>query len=304
LAASTAVLAQQPAAETVQQRITTPTSTSTPPTVPTGVSNADLGQIGVVQSFPKPPVFAVSTSQQVFYTDNVFYENHHNAPVGSLGYMGTYTGALIPYSTRDWTPRISLQDNMVRYNNAASGDFDNQNATVSSQYVFGENREWTWNASFTASRYTEPHVDDHEFYREVVYDNQVSNVQQLIKNVSLYFVSSYGLAYHQASPAIYNRLDNALSFSCVYYPVDEVSISGYVRPGARIYVTNGVFPDGTIQNNRDDFHLSVGVDVTWTVCKYVSFSADYYHENDYSNNSYLGYSDSSPGFSVTGSVKF
>jgi hypothetical protein len=306
-----ALFAQQPASETLQQRVSAPSEATSLPSVPSSASsNSDLGQIGVVQSFPKPEMFTLSTSQQFFYTDNVFYTSEHIGTIGSLAYLGSYTGSFVPYSLRDWTPRISLQYNMVRYNSAASGDFDNENASISSQYVFGGDRSWSWNNSVNAGNFTAPHNNDHQFYKELVYDNQINKVFRLMKDTPLFFMAGYDLAYHQASPAIYDRLDNTLSLSFIYYPIPEISIGPYVRPGARTYFNNGTFfPSGTftsgnVQNNRDDFNLAVGFDVTWQPWKYLSVSADFTHVNDYSNNSALGYSDTTPGLSLTGTVKF
>jgi hypothetical protein len=303
LLAPSTLFAQQPAAETLQQRVAAPSATDSLPSVPSGTANSDLGTIGVVEAYPKPATITLSTSQQFFYTDNVFYVNEHSSPIGSPGYLGSYTASWVPFARPNWTPRISVQYNMIRYSSAASGDFDNENASFSSQYIFGDDRSWTWSSAVNLARFTDPHTGDHLFYEEVVYDNQISNVQQLIKNTPLFFITSYDLAYHQADPAIYDRLDNTLSFSCIYYPFRELSLGPYVRPGARTYFTNGTVA-GLVQNNRDDFNLAVGFDVTWQPWEDVSFSADFSHVNDYSNNSALGYTDNTPGLSVTGTVKF
>jgi hypothetical protein len=296
VATSSALLAQEPAAETLQQRVAVPTTVNAS-TIPQSTSNTDLGELGVVQTYPKPETLTLTTVQQFFYTDNVFYTNANT--IASLAYLGSYTASYVPYSLRDWTPRVSLQYNMVRYGNAAEGDFDNENLAVSSQYVFSDDRLWSWTAAVNVSNFTDPHQNDHQFYKEVVYDNQVSHVQPLMKNVPLYFVSAYELAYHQASPAMFDRLDNVLALSVSYYPMPELSIGPYVHPGARSYFTN----NGS-QNDRTDFNLSEGFDVTWQPCKYASLSADLSHTDDYSNNAGLSYHETSPGLSLTGTVKF
>jgi hypothetical protein len=295
LAASSALWAQSPAAETLQQSVALRPEAE-PPT-PATTSDADLGEIGVVQKFPKPETFTFTTAQQFFYTDNVFYTNAN--PVGSTAYLGSYTASYVPYSLRDWTPRITLQYNMVRYGSAASGDFDNENLAFSNQYVFSDDRAWSWTATVNLSRFTDPHANDHEFYKEVVYDNQITHIQQILKNTPLFFIAAYDLAYHQASPADYDRLDNTLAFSLAYYPISEISIGPFVRPSARTYFTNTSY-----QHDRDDFNLSEGLDVTWQPCKYASLSADVSHTNDYSNNSGQSYNDTIPGLSLTGTVKF
>ena len=285
----------QSAADTLQQKVGL-REEAEPPT-PAMTSDSDLGEIDVVQKFPKPETFTFSTSQQFFYTDNVFYTNANE--VASTAYLGSYTASLVPYSLRDWTPRITLQYNMVRYGSAASGDFDNENLALSNQYIFSDDRAWSWTPTVNLSRFTTPHANDHAFYQEVVYDNQITHIQQLGKNMPLFFIAAYDLAYHQANPADFDRLDNALSFSLAYYPIPEVSIGPFVRPAARTYFTNTAN-----QHDRDDFNLSEGLDVTWQPCKYVSLSTDISHADDYSNNSGQSYENTTPGVSLTGTLKF
>jgi hypothetical protein len=294
LGAPSLLWAQSPAAETLQQKVSL-REEADPPT-PATSSDTDLGEIDVVQKLPVPETFTFSTSQQFFYTDNVFYTDAH--PVASSAYLGTYTGSYVPYSLRDWTPRITFQYNMVRYGSAASGDFDNENVAFSDQYIFSDDRAWSWTATVDLSRFTAPHNNDHAFYQEVVYDNQIAHVQQIGRNLPLFFIASYDLAYHQANPAEFDRLDNVLSFSLAYNPISELSVGPFVRPAARTYFTN------TDQHDRDDFNLSEGLDVTWTPCKYTSLSADFSHTDNYSNNASRSYENTAPGLSVTGTVKF
>lgn len=295
LLAATTGFAQQPASETLQQQIGLPNRVDSVPKPPP--MSSDFGKIGVVQSFPKPEMFSVSTSQSVFYTDNVFYTNAN--PVGSLAYLGSYSASYIPWSERDWIPKIGAQFNMVRYDRAASADFDNENLTLSSQYIFSDDRAWSWTATVNLARFTTPHVNDHEFYQEVGYDNQISHADKLIKNEPLYLIETYGLTYRQANPDVFDRLDNTVSLSLTYYPIPEISIGPFVRPSARIYMTNS-----PIQSERDDFNLSEGLDVTWTPWKYVAFSADIMRTDDFSSASNQSYAETSPGCSVMAIVKF
>jgi len=285
----------QSAAETLQQKVGLPQEVA-PPTPPV-TSTQDLGQVGIVQKFPKPEMFTLSTTQQYFHTDNVFYTQA--APVSSSAYLGTYTASIVPYSFVNWTPRISLQYNMARYGNAAAGDFDNENMAFSSQYIFTKDRMWSWTSTVNLSRFTTVHGPSGVFYKEVVYDNQISHVMPIGKNNNLFFVAAYDLAYHQASPSMFDRLDNTLSFSLAYYPCRSVCIGPYVRPGARIYTTDTAF-----QNGRDDFNISEGLDVTWQPCKYLAISADISSQNDFSNTANVSYNVVSPGISATGTYKF
>ena len=288
-------LAQQPAEETLSQNTSLPKAHQDVP--PAQIFDQDLGDIGPVETYPKPPMFTASVSQQVFYTDNVFYTEAN--PVGAAAYLGTYSVDFVPYSTRDWTPQIALQYNMVRYDGAAAGDFDNQNLALSSNYVFSDDRAWSWTAAVDLSRFTSPHQNNGEFYSEVVYDNEIQRVQQLFKDTPLYLIAAYGLTYHQASPDEYDRLDNSLSLSLAYYPVPELSLSAFVRPSARTFLN-----DTSFQHSRDDFNLSEGVNVTWKPLKYFSVSLDIVEADDYSNAAGQSYATFTPGFSLTGTLAF
>ena len=290
----------QAAAETLQQKVGLPQQSPIP--TPVESTPTDLGQIGVVQKFPKPDMFTFSTTQQYFYTNNVYYTQANRA--NSSAYLGTYTGSYVPWCTVDWTPRITAQYNMARYGNEPAGDFNNRNLAISSQYVFTKDRQWSWTAAVDLSNFTSPHgtpiaIASSIFYKEVVYDNQITHVTTLSKYNDLYLVSTYDLAFHQSSPSMYNRLDNSLNFSLSYYPCKEVSVGPYIRPQARIY-TN----DTPIQHDRRDFNLEEGIDVTYQPCKYVALSADLTNADDYSNTQNQSYNVFSPGVSVTGTYKF
>jgi len=294
-AAASPNLFAQSAAETLQQKVALPQQV--PPPVPTVTKNEDLGTVGVVQKFPVPDMFTVSTTQQYFHTNNVFYSQ--GGKVSSSAYLGTYTGSYVPYSLVNWTPKITLQYNMARYGNAAPGDFNNENVAFSSQYVFTEDRAWSWTSAVDLSRFTAAHASGGVFYKEVVYDNQISHVNAIGANNNLFLVEAYDLTYHQASPSVFDRLDNTLSLSLSYYPCHQICIGPYVRPAARTYVTNTA-----TQNGRDDFNLSEGLDVTYQPCKYVDLSADLTNANDFSNTAGVSYNVFAPGISVTGTIKF
>jgi hypothetical protein len=301
LAAITPARAQNPAAETLQLKMGAPTAIPLPP-APSTINNPDTGQISIVQQYPKPETLTVATSQEFFYTDNVFFTE--NNPVSSTAYLGGYTVSYVPYSLRDWTPRITLQYNMVRYDGEASGDFDNENVAFSSQYIFSQDRTWFWLATINLSRFTDPHENDHAFYNEVLYDNQLTRVKQFSHNLPLFFIFSYDLAYHQADPDVYDRLDNMLSFGLAYYPIPSVSIRPFVRPAARIYLTDNAMTDSVVQSERHDFNMTEGLEIGWTPVKYTSLTADFTQSNDYSSASGQSYNQSSPGVSLSGEVRF
>ncbi len=87
----------------------------------------------------------------------------------------------------------------------------------------------------------------------------------------------------------------------MYFPIPELSIGPYVRPSARTYFTDS---QAFVQHDRDDFNISAGFDITWVPIKYLSLSADLTHSDDFSNNSGYSYDVTTPGVSLTGTLKF
>ena len=295
LLAPASALAQAPASESVQQKTKLPGLLS--PIANVQASNQSLGDITIVQEYPRPETFTFAATQEFFYTDNVSYV--HDNPQGSAAYAASYTASYVPYSTRDWTPRLSVQYNMFRYDTLPAGDFDNEQAVASSTYVFGTGRDWSWTTGVVASRYTAPHLDDDEFYREMIYDNQVTRVLSLSDDTPVSLVMTYDVAYHQASPSVFDYLSNGLVVSLVYTPIPEVTIAPYINPTLRTFPTNA---DG--QKDRMDAHLAEGLDVIYQLWEYCSLDASIYHVNDFSNNSGLSFNYTIPGISLTGQYKF
>jgi len=295
--------AQAPGTEEVQQRISMSGLRPPAQNLPAGSSN--LGEIKVVQEYAPPEMLTFDMTQNFHYTDNVFYT--HTNPLGSTAYQANYAGSYVPYSLREWTPRITAAYNMTRYDTVPAGDFDNEQLIFSSAYAFGKGLDWMWNSSVDLSRYTAPHVDDHEYYREVIYDNGVNWVYQPDKETALYLVTGYDVAYHQSAPDVYGYLENGGTFKVAYYPTSTVSIMPYVNPSSRIFSKDTyylIYNQVYHQQDRSDLHLAAGVDVTWTPIKYLLFTASVYHVSDYSNNSGLSFNYTIPGLSLTGEVKF
>src|SRR5579859_4964460 len=89
IALTPGLFAQAPAAETVQQRISVPGLREA--TANLQPSSQNMGNIKQVEEYPEPEMFTFVTSQEFFYTDNVFYT--HRNPLGSSGYAANYTAS-------------------------------------------------------------------------------------------------------------------------------------------------------------------------------------------------------------------
>ena len=261
LLASAPALAQSPAAESVQQKTKLPGLLS--PLINIRPADQGLGDIRLVQEYPKPEMFTFDALQEFFYTDNVSYV--HDNPQGSAAYVGSYTASFVPYSLRDWTPRLTAQYNMFRYDTVPEGDFDNEQVVASSSYLFGDGRDWSWVAAVAASRYTAPHLNDHEFYREMIYDNQIRHVVPISTVTPLFLAATYDIAYHQTSPSVFDYLSNGVTFSLVYNPINEVTIAPYINPSVRQFP----YKHGHGQaRSRLTPILAEGLDIVWQPCSY------------------------------------
>ncbi len=133
----------------------------------------------------------------------------------------------------------------------------------------------------------------------MIYANQIRRVVQLSTEIPLSLVAAYDITYHQAAPSVFDYLSNGVTFSLVYNPINEVTISPYISPSVRNFFTDA---DG--QNDRIDAHLAEGLDVIYSPWKYCALDASIYHVNDFSNNSGLSFNYTIPGVSLTGEYKF
>lgn len=242
-----------------------------------------------------PSMFTVFTTQEVFYTNNVFLTDV--TQTGSAVYHGSYHGAFIPYSTAAWTPQISFTYDMFRYGKVSVADFDSATLDFSGKYVFGKDRSWSWTPRIALSQFISTQLPGSTFYKEVTYDNQVYHEQKILQN--LYLDTGYNLTYRQTTPGIYTRLDNALTVGLSYLVTPQWVIQPFFRPACYTYVN-----DTAGYTDRNDFNLTTGVDVTWKPNKYCSFSGDVIDTRNFSSASGNTYNATIPGLSVTGTFSF
>src|SRR3954469_4497346 len=72
--------------------------------------NEDIGQIELVRREIPPPTLTLATAQSFFYTDNVLLTAGDR--IKSIGWDGSFSAILIPYSTFRWRPSISAEHQM------------------------------------------------------------------------------------------------------------------------------------------------------------------------------------------------
>ncbi|HMJ07165.1 MAG TPA: hypothetical protein VK474_12975, partial [Chthoniobacterales bacterium] len=131
--------------------------------IPFRLSDPELGEIDLVSRAPKPKTFTVSTDQTLLYTSNAFL-----APDGEQDdffWNGRLVGSYVPYATRNFTPRITFEQNFFRYGDFSRLDFDAQSLQFDMKYDFRPDDSFFANLSYTGARLYSPHGSVDEFYR-------------------------------------------------------------------------------------------------------------------------------------------
>ena len=172
----------------------------------------------------------------MFWTDNAFVSPTNK--VGSFGYNGELKATYVPYSTYDWTPSLSFEQQFIRYDHTSILDFDSQTVSISSKYDLNPNKSWSWIATYSLQRLYTDRANLGEFYKESFLQNEIDYIHPIFDQSNLYFVGTYNIGWRLTDPGYYSRVDNSLLFSMVYQPVQEVSIQPYLRSAIYSYTDN------------------------------------------------------------------
>ncbi len=206
--------------------------------------NPDLAGLQTVNKYPVPKTLTLVTFQSLFWTDNAFLTNV-NPKASSFGYNGRFLAVYVPYSTYDWTPSISFEQQFVRYDHTSILDFDAQTVRFASKYDLTENKEWSWTAAYSLQRLYTERGQLGEYYKQGLLENEIDYVHPIFNQKNLFFLASYNIGWRLTDPDYYSRVDNSLLFSVVYLPVKQVSLQAYARPAIYAYTDNREFDPNT-----------------------------------------------------------
>ncbi len=101
----------------------------------TVLSNRYVGSLEAVQRYSVPDTFGIGTAQSLFHTDNAFWTKTNRQ--ASLAWSGAFWGTWIPYSTRQWIPKIGVEYDVYRYEKVTAADFNALWALASSRLYPG-----------------------------------------------------------------------------------------------------------------------------------------------------------------------
>jgi len=259
--------------------------------------NEDIGQIELVRKEPPPPTVTLATAQSFFYTDNILLTESDR--IKSVGWNGWFNAVVIPYSTFRWTPSISVEQHLFRYNNSPASDFDAQILALGSALSLNEERSWSWNVSYSLWRLYSAHAGHSEFYKQGELANSLSWYRSLSDDESLRLRISTALAWRHVTPSNFDRLSAELGAGIEFYPIRSIQIFPFVNVAGRFYPTD---TDGV--RERRDFTVQSGAAVSWRPHKNLNLSASFTWVGNYSSAERLNYDVVLPILGIAANISF
>ncbi len=258
----------------------------------------ELGEIGLVQRQPAPDTFTFFTAQNVFYTDNAFLLDDFK--LDSWAYSGRFGVTYVPWSVRDWTPSISVDQTFFRYDRVSVLDFNVQSITFALKYDITRDESWTATAAYSLTRIFTPRLDAGDVYKYGTLNLSLNHVRQLgERGVSPFFFSgSFAVSLRNGDPTAFDRVDLDLPLTLIYTPFERAQIFASFRPSVQFYTNDPV------ESDRRDLNLLAAVGVSYQFASWFSVGANYSWTGNYSNAAFRDYEVNMPGFSVTGKISF
>src|SRR5450432_2036701 len=262
LAAAADAPAQDVRIETQQQARERNQNTLDQQAAPEDVSDSELGEIDLVSRAPRPKMLTFSTLQTLNYSSNAFLVRD-NAQ-SDFFWNGGVGASFVPYATRDFTPRLTFNQDRFRYDDFSELDFDAQTLQLDLKYDLNHDDTWYVNGTYTLARLSSP--DAGEFYRYGLLGGSITHVVQLRAAPVVIGVSG-GAYWRNGDPSLSDRVGAYLNVAAIYTICETVQLSGFTRPEIQDYTHD------PSSSSRDDFNLTVGASLSWQPNKYLALAA-------------------------------
>jgi hypothetical protein len=259
------------------------------------VSDTELGEISLVLRQPRPKMFTFSTNQSYNFTDNAFLVRGDKEQ--AWFWNGRADASFVPYATRDFTPRLTFEQNWFRYDHVSTLNFDSQSFLLDLKYDLTTDDRWFIDGSYAWSRLYSQYDTTGEFYKFGLLNFSMTHVvslPQLPVNIGL----SGGAYWRQGDPSAFDRISPYLSAVGIYSLTREIQFTAFVRPEFQIYTND---PD---KAGRKDFNLSLGGTLSWTPVQYVTVAGTASYIGNFSNAGVRGYNVVTPAVILAASIAF
>ena len=294
LAAVSPALAQDVRVET-QQQARTRAQTVEQEEAPEQVGDPELGEINLVSRAPRPKMFTFSTLQTLNFTSNAFLTR--DGEQSDLFWNGRVGASFVPYATRNFTPRLTFDQNWFRYHDFGVLDFDSQSLQLDLKYDLNRDDTWFVNGSYAVSRLTAPHGSTGEFYRYGFLNGSVTHLFQL-QTAPIGFSVSGGAYWRHGDPSLSDRVSGYFSVAAIYNITQTLQLQGYTRPEIQHYTHD------VSGSSREDFNLTVGAVLSWSPKEYLSLAATASYIGNFSTESVRRYDVVTPSLVFAAQISF
>jgi hypothetical protein len=258
------------------------------------VADPELGDINLVSRQNRPKMFTFFTSQSLNYTTNAFLVR--DGEMSDFFWNGRIGASFVPYATRNFTPRVSFDQNWFRYSDIGHLDFDSQNLQFDVKYDLNRNDTWFVTGSYALSRLYEPHSDVGEFYRYGFLNGSVTHLLQL-GDTPIALAITGGAYWRHGDPSASDRVSGYLNVAGVYNVCEHVQISAFTRPEFQHYTHDAL-------GDREDFNLAVGAAVSWTPRDYLVIAATASYVGNWSSIDIRDYQVATPSLVFGAQITF
>jgi hypothetical protein len=237
--------------------------------------NAEIGVLEPAQYAPEPDMFQVYTTQTYYHTDNALLTpnpQEANAWIGDIGV------SFVPYSTVHWTPRLTVDGALVRFDNVSPFDFNIQDVAFENSLGLTENNQLSWNFSVAALRAERREALPGEFYKHVEVVNNLNWLLPLDQAGRWVLQVSPGVAWRTAAPSSWNRLDTGALLGVLWFFSHSFAVEPFLE-GGYAYFPN----DAPGLVGRRDVHVRSGLSLLWQAGRHVSVVASGYWFGNYSS---------------------
>lgn len=228
------------------------------------IVDPELGDINLVSRAPRPKMFTFFSSQNLNYSSNAFLTRDNTET--DLFWNGRVGASFVPYATRDFTPRLTFDQNWFRYEEFGQLDFDSQTLQLDLKYDLNRDDTWFVNASYAVARLYGPRSSVGEFYRYGFLSGSITHLTQLGTGPVTLGASS-GVYWRHGDPSSSDRVSGYLNVLVIYAISENVQFSGFTRPELQHYTHD---PSGS---SREDFNVTIGATLSWTPNQYVAVGA-------------------------------
>ena len=263
--------------------------------IPFRLTDPELGEIDVVSRAPRPKMFTFSTDQNLLYTSNAFLARNNDQ--NTFFWNGRFAGSFVPYATRNFTPRLTFEQNFFRYDKFSQLDFDSNSLQLDVKYDLDRDDTSFINVSYTGSRLYTPRGDAGEFYKYGLLNASFTHVRPL-GSTPLRAIASVGSNWRHGDPSEFDRATLYVNGVLVYSPIDTVQVIGFIRPEVQFYLHD---PDS---DSRTDLTVTAGVSFVWTPIEYFSLGTTATVTGNYSTTGENEYDVFLPSVFVSGRFAF